>query len=364
MAVTLARSPQIFTHPQLTTAESLKLVISIDGSDRYTIVKNFTNGWVVIEYAELVRDYIEIKYDNVSTWSAKVFTIYTTYDGLDGTGTILENGVVADSLFFSDGYGYFEEGTGPSADGLMQTNTTIYKLGDAKIRIPIDRNSVDTVTYVYEGEVVSTQTITASTTQAFQYVGENIISFQERVEDEGGAYESTFCIREFLDEFEINAVDEIIVMQPNNQVTRVKVVTVEECKYEPLQLSFVNKFGAIQDVWFFKKSIESLKTNSEDFNRVDLSTTGIYNTLNHTKKVFNVTSNKSIKLNTGYVDESYNSIMQELMQSEYVWIKQDNEVLPVNVDKNSLTFKTSVNDKLVDYSIDLDYSFNAINNIR
>lgn len=363
MAVTLARSPQTFIYPQLTTAKSLKLIINIDGGDRYTITKNFVNGWVAIEYAELVRDYIEIKYNSVSTWSAKVITNYITYDGLNATGSVLED-VTSTGNFWSDGYGYFEEGTSPAANGLMQTNTTIYKLGDAEIRIPIDRNSVDRVTYIYQGDVVSTEAITTSTTQAFQYVGENIISFQERVEDDGGTYESTFCIREFLDEFEINAVDEIIVTQTNGQVKRIKVITVEECKYEPLQLSFVNKFGAIQDVWFFKKSIKSLKTKSEDFNRVDLSFTGSYNTLDHTKKVFNVTSNKSIKLNTGYVDESYNSIMQELMQSEYVWIKQDNEVLPVNVDKNSLTFKTSVNDKLVDYSIDLDYSFNAINNIR
>jgi len=42
----------------------------------------------------------------------------------------------------------------------------------------------------------------------------------------------------------------------------------------------------------------------------------------------------------------------------------DSVVTPMTVDANSLTFKTSVNDKLVDYTIDLSYAYNAINDIR
>ena len=52
------------------------------------------------------------------------------------------------------------------------------------------------------------------------------------------------------------------------------------------------------------------------------------------------------------------------MQSEYVWMEQDTIAYPVVVDTSSLTYKTSVNDKLVDYTIDLSFAYDGIQNIR
>ena len=145
----------------------------------------------------------------------------------------------------------------------------------------------------------------------------------------------------------------------------VKVITLDECKYEPIKLTFVNRFGALQDLWFFKKSIEKVNTKKETFNRFTInSDTGVYDTSIHQNQTFNVNSNKKLTINTGYVDESYNSLMQELMQSEQIWLELNSVVTPINLDTNSLTFKTSVNDKLVDYTVEVSYSFDAINNIR
>ena len=52
------------------------------------------------------------------------------------------------------------------------------------------------------------------------------------------------------------------------------------------------------------------------------------------------------------------------MLSEQVWIKKDGEILPINVKTSSLTYKTSVNDRLINYTIEFDYAFDKINNIR
>ena len=145
----------------------------------------------------------------------------------------------------------------------------------------------------------------------------------------------------------------------------VKVITLDECKYEPIKLTFVNRFGALQDLWFFKKSIEKVNTKKETFNRFTInSDTGVYDTSIHQNQTFNVSSSKKLTINTGYVDDSYNSLMQELMQSEQIWMELNSVVTPINLDTNSLTFKTSVNDKLVDYTVEVSYSFDAINNIR
>ena len=149
------------------------------------------------------------------------------------------------------------------------------------------------------------------------------------------------------------------------ETKNVKVITLNECKFEPIKLTFVNRFGALQDLWFFKKSIEKVNTKKETFNRFTInSESGVYDTSIHQNQTFNINSNKKLTINTGYVDESYNDLMQELMQSEQIWLELNSVVTPINLDTNSLTFKTSVNDRLVDYTVDVSYSFDAINNIR
>ena len=40
---------------------------------------------------------------------------------------------------------------------------------------------------------------------------------------------------------------------------------------EPYKLSFINKFGALQDVWFFKRSNKQLSTKKEGFKRNTLT---------------------------------------------------------------------------------------------
>ena len=56
--------------------------------------------------------------------------------------------------------------------------------------------------------------------------------------------------------------------------------------------------------------------------------------------------------------------MQELLQSEQVWMEVYGVVTPMNVTDSNLTFKTSLNDKLVDYKLELEFAFDSINNIR
>jgi hypothetical protein len=57
-----------------------------------------------------------------------------------------------------------------------------------------------------------------------------------------------------------------------------------------------------------------------------------------------------------------------MMLSEKVWvtnvIDSVEQVLPINVKTSDITYKTSLNDKLVEYTIEFDKSFDTINNIR
>jgi hypothetical protein len=71
-----------------------------------------------------------------------------------------------------------------------------------------------------------------------------------------------------------------------------------------------------------------------------------------------------LKLNTGFYPESYNEIFRQLSLSEEVWIKYEGETLPIIVKTSSLNYKTSINDKLINYTMDVEFAFNKINNIR
>jgi hypothetical protein len=57
-------------------------------------------------------------------------------------------------------------------------------------------------------------------------------------------------------------------------------------------------------------------------------------------------------------------VFRQLLLSDKVWIEINSQTLPVNIASSSLQFKTQLNDKLINYTIDVDYAFDKINNIR
>lgn len=146
--------------------------------------------------------------------------------------------------------------------------------------------------------------------------------------------------------------------------TDITIKRICEPKFNPIKVTFVNKYGAFQDIWFDKKSIEELSVKRESFKMNLIGITGTYSTTSHSKKVLSVMGNESITMNTGFVDEGMNEVIKELMLSEQVWARIDNIIYPMNVEETSHTYKTSVNDRLVNYTVRFSYAFDLINNIR
>ena len=71
-----------------------------------------------------------------------------------------------------------------------------------------------------------------------------------------------------------------------------------------------------------------------------------------------------IELNTGFVNEDFNQAVEELLLSENVWIRFESKTLPVIPTKLDMTFKTSVNDRLINHTLQFEFAFNKINNVR
>ena len=135
-------------------------------------------------------------------------------------------------------------------------------------------------------------------------------------------------------------------------------------KYSPIQMRFINKNGAPQDHYFFLKNVENINTKSETFKRnIFTYSSSNYDAKQHQMQTFNKTGKKRFTLNTNYMIEAYNAVMEDILLSEYVWIYFDSNWHPVVVVTSSLLKKTSVNDKLIQYTLEVEDANDIINNI-
>jgi hypothetical protein len=330
-----------------------------------------TSTSVFFEISELVRDYLDITFDGGYTGqNVWVKTVQKAYNSANAVlATIPITNIAYDS------YSYFEE---PNFDinllPILITNREIFALEDNVFRIPINTSYSPSIVFYKDGEVIASQSFNASSDSSGQikYVsiyGDSVNwdTFQERVTDDGGKYELNACLQSFFDNYSIGAVDKITV-SANGKIETIKVNVIEECKYEPKKVTFINRFGALQDMYFFKKSVEKMVVEKESYKSNIISSFGIYDTYNHVNKDFNVIGKESITLSSGFLSEEYNEVFKQMMLSEKVWVtnilETGEQVVPINVKTSEITYKTSLNNKLVEYTIEFDKSFDTINNIR
>ena len=52
------------------------------------------------------------------------------------------------------------------------------------------------------------------------------------------------------------------------------------------------------------------------------------------------------------------------MQSEDAWIIENGKSYPVNIKDSSFDYKTHLNDKLVNYTVQFEYAYDGINTVR
>lgn len=138
----------------------------------------------------------------------------------------------------------------------------------------------------------------------------------------------------------------------------VTIEPVSECKYPVQEVQFLNRYGGIESMHFYKAKKESIRLEREEFtNNFTSGTT--YTTTRHQIKSLNVRSKKTFIMETGWLYEDYNDTIEELLRSEHVWLNGE----PVNVKSSNLEIKTRIVDKLISYSIEFEYAYWDINNV-
>ena len=133
----------------------------------------------------------------------------------------------------------------------------------------------------------------------------------------------------------------------------------ETCEpiYTPVICTYINRFGGWQYLTFFKANQQGIDVTSKDFNLMPSAVN--YNVLQGVKQRFNFQGMQKIKCNTGWVDENYSELIQDLLLSDVVLL--DNK--PAIVKSQSFDIKTHLKDKNINYEIEFEFNYGLINDV-
>ena len=256
------RSP-LFKDYTISGAVSVNLSIKIWTGDKTSDIPNTfqyelnkkainTGDTVIFEISELIRDYIETNFSG--DYNSEPVWVYLFSQGVYSDGNLTSPSISTEIAY--DSYSYFEESDNFNIDSepILITNKQIYALADNFFRVPINTYTNPTITFFKNNEVIFTETFAQNNVSSTQikYVSAggssvNYDTYKERVLEDNGTFEDSKCLQSFFNTFEIGEVDKIQVSD-NNGVYFIDVKTIEECKYEPKKITFINKFGVLQDV--------------------------------------------------------------------------------------------------------------------
>ncbi len=252
------------------------------------------------------------------------------------TAKVYKNSVLQTTYTFIcfDGYGYFADGQNPTYndvfldEGTYQIKTNANSGG---ITIHDDGVSTWTAKYIALSDTGTEYTLNISGLDYVPYINTNF-------KGAGGN-----IVRVYKD----------AVLQATYYFT-------ETCepKYTPINLDFINKYGAWQRLMLFKASYDMFDVSMTDYNM--MSDSPDYNVLQGRKQVFNVNGTDKIKANTGWVAESYKEVIKQMMLSEIILMDDK----PVKLSTKNAELHKSINKKMINYELTFEYAHSTINTIQ
>lgn len=350
-----------------------------------------------------------------NTNSCKHVTILFSIEYFDGTDILNVQDVISEPLEVFNGYakysdqlqmgginknyGYYypnlflESSTSKFLTNAPRTqwaNKTDY--GTLSYSSQLDANNNDGVTYVkfeYYPEYDAGGTVLAlndqlarnSSTGAYDILGNNtshMIMFFGAFPGNLRVYGTNF--RTYLNAGEVKSYT-IQTFNTLNTATSEKITINISCPtlkgYEPIRLTWLNQWGTWDYYTFTQKSTRTLSTQGTTYNQID----GEWNGKGYKidgfrggKKSFRVNATQTIKMNSDYLSEEHSAWFQELINSPEVYVLRnaispveitllparedslERFVTPVRLKTTSLTKKTVANDKLIQYTIEVERS--------
>jgi hypothetical protein len=287
---------------------------------------------VYYDISEYCREYINpISYTEVTA-----ATNLPVNDYCFCTAKTYKNDVLQTTYTFVcfDGYGYFEDGANPTYNDIFLTPGT-YQIKENANSGGITINNDGFSAWNLKWRALS---LTGAIEQSAVYGIEHAPYIHEDFKGTGGNVLEVY----------------------RNAVLQATYTFIEVCepKYTVMDLDFVNKYGAWQRLVLFKASFNNFDVSSNEFNL--MSSSPAYNPLVARRKTFNTNGMDKIRVNTGFVDESYSDVIKQMMLSETILL--DNK--PVKLNSKSIELQKSINKKVINYELTFDYAYHTINTVQ
>ena len=151
------------------------------------------------------------------------------------------------------------------------------------------------------------------------------------------------------------------------KVFQILLVNLCESKYTPIKLDYVNRYGGLQSMTFFKNSTQNIEAKGSEYNTNTFTTYPIYDASLGQKRVYNKNGSKSIKCNSGWVNESENENVKDILLSENLLLTYTEEgatvTKAVTLKSSSQLLKTNLNEKVINYEFEFEVASQLINNV-
>lgn len=306
------------------------------------------------EISELIRDYIQVEYTERGSIAAWVD--YSIFE-IDENGVETARGT--GRRYATEGYTIYTDGGYSYDTNLhMSPRTVLVPESVDSYYAPVSRGRSSEFTAYYEKKengvnvAIDNFTITA---ESANHTHSNL----------GGA-SPVIDYMQLSTQHNSNAIDRGILRDNSDDSFLLEIRPVDCSMYTPYEILFINKFGAIESIWFFGNHTISDNFKKETY-KADINNVGSYNVIEHQYKTFRANGQEMISINSGFLPEDNNETIKQLLMSEYVWLNELNSPLnfplPVMVETSSFTQKTSKADKLINYQIQFKRAYDNANTI-
>ena len=317
------------------------------------------NKFAEIDIAPYCRDWIDPTFDfDQDDPSNAVWIEWDLYYTTVASSTlVLDSSTTAVGF---DGFSYFEEGYNKALpDTILMSGNYIVLPSGVDTTIPVLQDNL--INFSLYAEPVLSGGETPLATTAFPGTSNestDVIYYADTTTGAGTPQSVVFT-------FGGGRPDRTVYLRYNDQ-----------CRNENVEVSFINRFGAIQRAWMFGNSKQSLSVKEDRYKRNLLTGTGSYDTLAHQNSILNKNGTMSVTCSTGFYKENSNYIWQEMMLSEKVWLytaedtifadvfDSSNVTMPVNIVDTQIQYKTQLDDKLINYTFTFEYAGDRINSVR
>lgn len=121
------------------------------------------------------------------------------------------------------------------------------------------------------------------------------------------------------------------------------------------QFDYLNFYGISQNGMSIDRQLYQPQIGSWDSNTVS------YQNYDSQNKPYVVNAKQTLLVNSQFVQQDYNDIFKELLVSDeiyWVYNEENGDLRPISINQNSITFKTGVVDKTIQYSFTFDWAQN------